>query len=100
MQEIVARATIDFVDGTPVVTWSPNVADGARIYRSWSKKSLVDADWMQVDAASAADRRVRDRPHGRWRGNPCLCLKRRDSGSTLVGRLPGTVISETIIVGI
>ena len=48
-------ATIDFVDGTPVVTWSPNVTDGSRVYRIWGKKSLGDADWTQLDAASTAD---------------------------------------------
>ena len=46
--------SIDFVDGTPVVTWSPNVTDGSRIYRVWGKKSLGDADWTQIDAASTA----------------------------------------------
>ena len=48
-------ATIDFVDGTPVVTWSPNVTDGSRVYRIWGKRSLADADWTQIDAASIAD---------------------------------------------
>ena len=47
-------ATIDFVDGTPVVTWSPNVSDGSRVYRIWGKKSLADADWTQIDAAMTA----------------------------------------------
>ena len=47
-------ATIDFVDGTPVVTWSPNVMDSSRVYRIWGKKSLGDADWTQIDSASTA----------------------------------------------
>ena len=52
LQEIVACATIDFVDGTPVVTWSPNVADGSRVYRIWGKQSLGDADLVLIDAAT------------------------------------------------
>ena len=51
LQEIVARAMIDFVDGTPAVIWSPNVADGSCVYRIWGKKSLGDANWTLIDAA-------------------------------------------------
>ena len=32
------------IDGTPVVTWAPNVTDGSRVYHIWDKKSLADAD--------------------------------------------------------
>ena len=46
---------IDFIDGTPAVILSPNVADGSCVYRIWGKKSLGDADWTQIDAASTAD---------------------------------------------
>ena len=28
------------------------VADGSRVYLIWGKKSLADADWTQLDAAS------------------------------------------------
>ena len=42
---------IDFVDGTPAVIWSPNVADGSCVYRIWGKKSLGDANWTLIDAA-------------------------------------------------
>ena len=31
------------------------VADGSRVYRILGKKSLADADWTQIDAASTAD---------------------------------------------
>ena len=31
------------------------VADGSRVYRIWGKKSLADADWAQIDAATTAD---------------------------------------------
>jgi hypothetical protein len=41
LQEIVACATIDFVDDTPVVTWSPNVTDGSRVYRIWGRSRSV-----------------------------------------------------------
>jgi hypothetical protein len=34
---------------------SPNVSDGSRVYRIWGKKSLSDADWVLIDAASTAD---------------------------------------------
>jgi hypothetical protein len=29
-------------------------ADSLRVYRIWGKKSLADADWAQIDAASTA----------------------------------------------
>ena len=43
-------ATIDFVDGHPVVTWSPKVDDVTfpRIYRIYGKVSLSDADWTEL----------------------------------------------------
>ena len=31
------------------------VADGSRVYRILGKKSLADADWVLIDAASTAD---------------------------------------------
>ena len=37
------------------MTWSPNVANGSRVYRIWGEKSLGDADWTQLDAATTAD---------------------------------------------
>lgn len=43
-------ATIDFVDGHPVVTWSPKVEDATfpRVYRIYGKVSLSDADWTEL----------------------------------------------------
>ncbi len=43
-------ATIDFVDGHPVVTCSPKVEDAAfpRVYRIYGKVSLNDADWTEL----------------------------------------------------
>ena len=32
----------------------PLIADGSRVYLIWGKKSLADADWTQIDAASNA----------------------------------------------
>ena len=31
------------------------VEDGSRVYRIWGKKSLGDAAWAQIDAATTAD---------------------------------------------
>ena len=47
-------ATIDFVEGHPVVTWSPKVEDAAfpRIYRIYGKVSLNDADWTELSENS------------------------------------------------
>lgn len=47
-------ATIDFVEGHPVVTWSPKVEDAhaPRVYRVFGKKSLNDADWDELEATS------------------------------------------------
>lgn len=43
-------ATIDFQEGRPVVTWSPQVDDAAfpRVYRVFGKASLNDADWTEL----------------------------------------------------
>ena len=47
-------ATIDFVEGHPVVTWSPKVEDAAfpRVYRIYGKESLNDADWTELSENS------------------------------------------------
>ncbi len=47
-------ATIDFVDGHPVVTWSPKVEDATfpRVYRIYGKVSLNDADWTELSSNS------------------------------------------------
>ena len=40
-------AGIEFVDGVPQVTWSPNLNTNGteRIYTIWGKESLTDAAW-------------------------------------------------------
>ena len=47
-------ATIDFVEGHPMVTWSPKVEDAAfpRVYRIYGKVSLNDADWTELSSDS------------------------------------------------
>ena len=47
-------ATIDFIDGHPMVTWSPKVEDAAfpRVYRIYGKESLNDADWTELSEDS------------------------------------------------
>ena len=44
-------ATIDFVEGRPVISWSPKVEDVnmPRIYRIFGKRRLNDADWDELD---------------------------------------------------
>jgi len=47
-------ATIDFVNGHPVINWSPKVDDATlpRIYNVWGKKKLDDDTWDLLDANS------------------------------------------------
>ena len=52
----VFTAGIEFVDGVPQVTWSPNLNTNGivRSYTIWGKESLTDAAWHSP--TNAADR--------------------------------------------
>ena len=50
MARIIANSLLCAQEGR-----DPLIADSSRVYHIWDKKSLADADWTQIDAASTAD---------------------------------------------
>jgi hypothetical protein len=44
----------EIADEDCVVDIANHVANGSRGYRIWGKKSLGDADWVLIDAATTA----------------------------------------------
>jgi len=53
----VFSATVDIVDGQPVVSWTPKLASAEsekRTYTVWGKKSLVSDKWTVVDGDASA----------------------------------------------